>query len=194
MATTPLSGLEAAAIALMTWLAAVAVDSAVRGGSDRQASDSDRVGDRAKSIPRAIPIPEQSRSRCPADRGRLVTRRWHLSDVSRAHQARVTGFAPYTEWLFEKIEFDGFRSPECRLQEAKARYDQFFYSKTGQPREFFKARGEQRMLRQAYKQCAVAMANPPAKLTWYFMQPLSHTYFSRIFASEGLPIESLLRA
>jgi hypothetical protein len=80
------------------------------------------------------------------------------------------------------------------LQEAKARYDQFFYSKTGQPREFFKARGEQRMLRQAYKQCAVAMANPPAKLTWYFMQPLSHTYFSRIFASEGLPIESLLRA
>jgi hypothetical protein len=117
-----------------------------------------------------------------------------MSEISRAHQARVTGFAPYTEWLFEKIEFDGFRSPECRLQEAKARYDQFFHSKTGQPRQFFKARGVERMLEQARKQCAVAMRNPPAKLTWYFMQPLSHAYFSQLFAEERLAIESLLRA
>jgi hypothetical protein len=49
-----------------------------------------------------------------------------MSDSSRDYQARVTGFAPLTEWKFMNIEFDGFRAPECRLQEAKARYDQFF--------------------------------------------------------------------
>jgi hypothetical protein len=187
MSTIPLSGLEAAAIALMALLTAVAVDSVVRG-----ASDSDGLEDKAKSTARAIPIPDESLNRCRADAGRLVTRRWRMSEISRAHQARVTGFAPYTEWLFEKIEFDGFRSPECRLQEAKARYDQFFHSKTGQPKSFFMARGVARMLKQARNQTAVVRKNPPAKLTWYFMQPVSYTYFSELFARELLPIESLL--
>ncbi|MEX3955971.1 restriction endonuclease fold toxin 5 domain-containing protein [Trinickia sp. EG282A] len=173
----------------MALLATVAVDSVVRG-----ASDADELGDQAKSIARAIPIPGETVNRCPADQGRLVTRRWRMSEISRAHQARVTGFAPYTEWLFEKIEFDGFRSIECRLQEAKARYDQFFDPKTGYPKAFFEARGVSRMLTQARKQSAVVRNSPPAKLTWYFMQPISHAFFSRQFASETLPIESLLHA
>jgi hypothetical protein len=187
MSTIPLSGLEAAAIALMALLTAVAVDSVVRG-----ASDSDGLGDKARSTARTIPIPDESLNRCPADRGRLVTRRWHMSEISREYQARVTGFAPTTEWLFKSIEFDGFRSPECRLQEAKARYDQFFDEKTGQPKAFFESFGVANVLNQARIQSIVVRKSPPAKLTWYFMQPISHQYFAGRFAAENLPIEPLL--
>ena len=192
MSAIPLSGLEAAAIALMALLAAVAVDSVIRGAPDRSASGSDRLRDKAKSTARAIPIPEQSRDRCPADRGRVVTRRWHMSQISRDYQARVTGFPPTTEWQFENIEFDGFRSPECRLEEAKARYDQFFDKHTGLPKRFFVMFGVTRMLSQARVQSMVIRKSPPAKLTWYFMQPISRRYFAEESAAENLPIGSLL--
>ncbi|PPK41975.1 restriction endonuclease fold toxin 5 of polymorphic toxin system [Trinickia symbiotica] len=193
MATIPLSGLEAAAIALAALLAAVAVDSAVRGTSDRASTDSDDLErDKAKSTTHALPIPDESREHCPPTRGRLVIRRWSMSDISREYQARITGFQPYTEWLFE-IEFDGFRPQECRLQEAKGKYDQFFDSKTGLPEDFFVIfGGVGDMLDQARKQSDIVRSNPPAKLTWHFMQPISYTYFSREFQSEGLAIQSFL--
>lgn len=115
-----------------------------------------------------------------------------MSKISRDYQARVTGFAPFTEWKFSNIEFDGFRAAECRLQEAKARYDQFFDARTGEPKRFFEAFGVPRVLDQARIQSEIVKSNPPARLTWYFMQPLSHRYFSRIFAGENFSIESLL--
>ncbi|NRO99481.1 hypothetical protein GWC77_26755 [Paraburkholderia sp. NMBU_R16] len=114
-----------------------------------------------------------------------------MSKISREYQARVTGFEPYIEWTFANMEFDGFRSPDCRLQEAKARYDQFFDRKTWLPKRFFEIFGVPRMMRQARNQSAVVRNNPPAKLTWYFMQPISHEYFSGQFELEKLPIESL---
>lgn len=185
------SQLEEAALALSAMLTAVV--GAVQGTVDRARSDSkDRELDKGKSAAPAIPIPRQSPGRCPPDRGRLVARRWFMSDISRDYQTRVTGFAPYTEWEFETIEFDGFSSPECRLQEAKARYDQFFDKKTARPKPFFSLFGVPRMLDQARRQSAVVRINAPAKLTWYFMQPVSHKYFSTEFAAEALPIESLL--
>ena len=191
MAKTRLSYLEQAAIALAALLAAV--DSGVRGVFNRGASDSDRLEQgKAKSAARAMPIPNESFERCPPNRGRLVTRRWHMSEISRLYQARVTGFVPTTEWQFENVEFDGFRSQECRLQEAKAKYDQFFDSETGRPKKFFKSFGVERTLNQARTQSKVVRNNPPAALTWYFMQPVSHRYFSDLFAAEELPIVSIL--
>src|SRR6185312_9036190 len=122
----------------------------------------------------------------------VVTRRWHMSQISRDYQARVTGFPPTTEWQFGNIEFDGFRSPECRLEEAKARYDQFFDKHTGLPKRFFVMFGVTRMLSQARVQSMVIKKSPPAKLTWYFMQPISRRYFAEESAAENLPIGSLL--
>jgi hypothetical protein len=113
--------------------------------------------------------------------------------MSRDYQARVTGFAPFTEWKFMNIEFDGFQASECRLQEAKAKYDQFFDSKTGHPKHFFESFGVERILNQARTQSAITKTNPPARLTWYFMQPISFKFFSRLFARENLLIESLLQ-
>lgn len=191
MAKTRPSHLEQAAIALAALLAAV--DGAVRGFFHRGKIDEDSLEQGKTTLAsRAIPIPNESAERCPPSRGRLVTRRWHMSKVSREYQARVTGFVPTTEWEFQKIEFDGFRVPECRLQEAKARYDQFFDVETGLPKDFFLTFGAvARTLDQARAQSRVVRNNPPTKLTWYFMQPISHRYFSDLFVSEELPIASI---
>lgn len=131
MAKTRPSRLEQAALALAALLAAVG--GAVRGAFDLTSSGSDDIeqaGAKSKPGARVIPVPVESAERCPPNRGRLVT-------VSREYQARVTGFAPTTEWQFENVEFDGFRALECRLQEAKASYDQFFDERTGEPKDFF---------------------------------------------------------
>ncbi len=192
MAKARPSNLEQAAIALAALLAAV--DSAVRGVFHRGKADEDSLEHgKAKSASRAIPVQNKPDERCPPNRGRLITRRWHMSPVSREYQARVTGFVPTTEWEFEDKEFDGFRPPECLLQETKARYDQFFDTKTGLPKEFFVAFGAvESTLNQARAQSMVVRNNPPTKLTWYFMQPISHRYFSGIFESEKLAIVSIL--
>ncbi|CAJ0738596.1 restriction endonuclease fold toxin 5 domain-containing protein [Ralstonia mannitolilytica] len=125
---------------------------------------------------------------CPPDKGTLVTRNWNMSDVSRAYQARITGFAPYTEWNFRGVDFDGFRSQQCMLQEAKARYDQFFNPEDGKPKFFFRIAGAPKILVQARKQSGVVLSSSPSRLSWYFMQPLSYRYFAVAFSDEGLPI------
>ncbi|MGN6086565.1 restriction endonuclease fold toxin 5 domain-containing protein [Trinickia sp.] len=193
MASTRRSRLEQAGLALLGLL--TAVGGAVRGLADRAQSDRDGLeSDKAKSnsAARAVPLPYETHAQCPPRKGRPVTRRWHMSQISRDYQARVTGFAPFTEWKFMNIEFDGFQTAECRLQEAKARYDQFFSSKTGLPKRFFTTLGVPRMLRQARTQSDIANISPPTRLTWYFMQPISHKYFSNVFVEEKLAIESLL--
>jgi len=191
MAKARPSRLEQAAMALVALLAAVG--NAVRGVIEQASHDSER-NENAKSRAdvSAIPRIDRSRDRCSAERGQLVVRRWHMSKLSREYQARVTGFKPYTEWKFERIEFDGFHAQECRLQEAKARYDQFFNRKTGRPRPFYETRGAERVVEQARRQCQVIRSNPSAKLTWYFMQPISHRYFCARFVKESFPIECLL--
>lgn len=193
MASTRRSRLEEAGLALLALL--TAVGDAVRGLADKTQSDRDGLeSDKAKSnsATRVVPVPYESHAQCPPRRGLLVTRRWHMSQMSRDYQARVTGFVPFTEWKFMNIEFDGFQTSECRLQEAKARYDQFFNPKTGDPKKFFELFGLPRLLNQARIQSRITKSSPPARLTWYFMQPISHKYFSGIFAEEKLAIESLL--
>lgn len=130
---------------------------------------------------------------CPPDKGVLVTRNWNMSPISRAYQARITGFTPYTEWKFGGVDFDGFRSSECLLQEAKAKYDQFFDPEDGQPKFFFRLSGERKIRNQARAQSAVVVASSPSRLNWYFMQPLSYRYFTGAFSGEGLPIRAQLQ-
>ncbi|MDR5738073.1 Tox-REase-5 domain-containing protein [Caballeronia sp. LZ016] len=89
-----------------------------------------------------------------------------------------------TEWSFAGADFDGFRSSLCQLEEAKARYDQFF-DKMGEPKRFFRLFGVTKMLGQGANQNAIVVANAPAKLRWYFMQPVSHRYFTRAFRTSA---------
>lgn len=193
MAPARRSHLEQAGIALLALL--TAIENVVRDLADKTHSGRDSLeADKAKSnsAARAVPVPYESHAQCPPRRGWFVTRKWHMSEISRDYQTRVTGLPPFTEWIFENIEFDGFRAPECRLQEAKARYDQFFDARTRQPKRFFELFGAPRIVNQARIQSAIARNNPPARLTWYFMQPISHGYFSKVFSDENFLIESLL--
>ena len=103
-----------------------------------------------------------------------------MSTAAREYQARVTGFAPFTEWNFGGIDFDGFASEGCVLKEAKSRYDQFLTEVedgTLKPRAWYAAFHEA-MLPQAERQARVAGAAPPTRLTWYFQGPRAYAYMA----------------
>lgn len=181
--------LEAAAAALAEALPAV-TGTAV-GGILTSSGDTSKDKSDAKAIPRAVPKSGERCKKCPPDEGNLVTRNWNMSEVSREYQARVTGFSPRTEWSFGGLDFDGFHSAQCLLQEAKARYDQFFDPEDGQPKFFFRITGVPKMVRQAQVQSSVVVANPPSVLHWYFMQPLSYRFFARRFADKAPAIATI---
>jgi len=140
---------------------------------------------KAKAQPVAIPKSGEPCKKCPPDSGSLTQANWSMSDTSSTYQAYVTGFAAGTEWDFGGLNFDGFRSGLCQLEEAKAKYDQFFDADTGRPKRFFSLFGVQKMRSQALAQSTVVAANPPSLLRWYFMQPLSYAFFTRDFRSSA---------
>jgi len=130
---------------------------------------------------------------CPPDNGKPVehsTAGWPQESID--YQVRISGLPVrpgfITEWLFNNISFDGFDSGECLLKEAKSKYDQFF-DKYGRRRDFWE--GHTDILAQARRQSSVATPQPPVRLCWYFMQPVSYQFFSGLFASNNLPIETV---
>ena len=171
--------LEAAAAALAEALPAIA-GTAV-GGILTSSGDKSDDQSEAKPKTRAVPRPGERCKKCPPDEGDLVTRNWNMSEASRQYQAYVTGFAPQTEWNFGGLDFDGFRSAMCQLEEAKAKYDQFFDRDTGKPKYFFSLFGVGKIRAQASAQSAVVAGSPPARLRWYFMQPISYAFFAKVF-------------
>lgn len=190
--------LEAAAVRLLAALGVTVVAGAAGEKAIEAVRKRKEEADNAKTTPiartEAQTKAKEKCKECPPDKGTLVTRNWNMSDASRAYQARITGFAPYTEWNFGGLDFDGFKSAECMLQEAKALYDQFFDPEDGQPKFFFSlSGGERKIVRQAQAQSAVVAAGSPSRLTWYFMQPLSYRYFARRFAAEGVAAVTLFQ-
>ncbi len=130
---------------------------------------------------------------CPPDTGapfNRMTTGW--SAITIAYQARVGGLPVgpgfITEWKFGGVTFDGFDSSQCRLKEAKAKYDQFFNS-SGDPQKWWE--GDDPIFLEASRQSAVAKPMPPVQLYWYFMEPMSYRYFSVALIKMLLPIESV---
>ncbi|TWI62536.1 restriction endonuclease fold toxin 5 of polymorphic toxin system [Pseudoduganella lurida] len=107
-----------------------------------------------------------------------------MSEESRTYQARITGFTPRTEWNFKGTDFDGFKSQQCLLLEAKARYDQFF-TEDNKPKFFFTIAGLPKMMQQATTQSLLITSSPPSRLHWHFMQPRSHAYLRSAFRRRG---------
>ncbi|NSX13840.1 hypothetical protein HTY52_07065 [Cupriavidus taiwanensis] len=186
--------LEGLATRILIALGAGAAAGTAAEVARRRAEEAERSRDTPIAHTDAPTQPRKRCQPCPPDCGSLVERNWNMSDVARDYQARITGFAPFTEWSFEGIDFDGFRSSECLLQEAKARYDQFFDPEDGEPRLFFSlSGGERKIMRQASAQARVTRANPPSRLNWYFMEPIACEYFTRLFLLDGLGIRTLLQ-
>jgi hypothetical protein len=134
--------------------------------------------------------------KCPPDSGAMAPVNHSMSDLSARYQQYVTGFPRGMEWKYCAKDFDGFQSPQCLLQEAKAKYDQFFDEETGEPKWFFtwsEKKGFPKMRNQAKEQSDIVMENPPAKLKWYFMQPISWRYATREFARRGFLLTTELK-
>lgn len=144
----------------------------------QRATTESGVGEVAKTAPMTR---TKTCEKCPPDCGTLVERNWSMSAAAREYQARMTGFAPNTEWNFGGIDFDGFASADCNLKEAKSRYDQFLGE--GEDSELFPKKWyrsfELKMLPQAERQASVALAAPPSRLTWYFQGELAYRYMAR---------------
>jgi len=165
--------------------------SAAAAGAGAAIYSSSRRAEEAKSSPLSqadVLKKDQSCKRCPPAAGSLVPRNWHMSEEARAYQARVTGFAPYTEWAFDDIDFDGFKLGPCLLQEAKARYAQFFDQKTSRPKSFYVNGGYQNLLRQAKAQSGTVLKSPPARLHWYVQDELVFRHLSEVFILNRFPI------
>jgi hypothetical protein len=113
--------------------------------------------------------------RCPPDCGAMLPVNWHMPPNSIAYQARITGFPPGMEWKFEDTDFDGFQSPLCLLQEAKADYDKFF-DKKGKFGYFFQEGVFLAMTKQAKKQSGIVLRNPPTSMTYYFQTSMAYEY------------------
>ena len=157
--------------------------------ADQVARKKDDTKEQAPAIPdTATRTRTRNCTQCPPDCGSLVTRNWNMSAVSQAYQARVTGFAPGTEWNFAGNDFDGFRSGMCRLEEAKAKYDQFFDSDTGDPKAWWRNSGGEGLILQARTQNAIVIANPPTTLCWYFMEQMTYSWCASQFGRARLSI------
>lgn len=138
--------------------------------------------------------------KCPPETGQRLPPPHVVTGLSAEYQQYVTGFPMGLEFFFSGKWFDGFNPSECLLQEAKANYD-FFFENDGTPKFFFffgkgpnnpdPAKSKpayHSIMQEAETQAAVVIANPPAKLRWYFMQERFYAWATREFISEALPI------
>ncbi|WP_250534832.1 Tox-REase-5 domain-containing protein [Caballeronia sp. AZ10_KS36] len=136
--------------------------------------------------------------KCPPEKGLMAPVNHSMSELSAQYQQYVTGFPRGMEWKFCDIDFDGFQSTQCLLQEAKANYD-FFFDKKGNPNFFFfhaKSKNNpdkvtdtsayESTMKQVNAQHRVVVKNEPARLCWYFMQKKFYAWATTTFAAEGL--------
>lgn len=180
----PLAGWIAEAIAAdLARAAASAAAGAVLGGVATLPGDTPREDGEAKPTAPALPRTGEPCQKCPPDLGRKVRRRHGANWNAYTYQARVTGYDYDTEqclWSDEwnwvgtalgipfDIDFDGFISAECLLQEAKGDYDQFI-GDDGKSEPWFG--GFKKMSEIIERQASAVHSNPPTKLRWYFQTP-----------------------
>jgi hypothetical protein len=72
-----------------------------------------------------------------------------------------------------------------------AKYDQFF-DMYGMPEDWW-LKGEAKLIDAAMRQGAAAIPRPPVALRWYFMEPGSYRYFSRIIQAAYPGIEVIFQ-
>lgn len=180
MASIAIPAIEAIALRVLAVLGIGVAGGVTIEEAEKRRKESDKAGD--VPIARGDTKTGEKCKECPPDKGSIYTRStagW--SAISIEYQARISGMpvGPGTiaEWLFNGVTFDGFVSSQCLLKEAKAKYDQFF-DEYGMPKDWWS--GRDNLIDEAMRQGSAAQPRPPIQLAWYFMQPLSYRYFSRI--------------
>lgn len=198
MAAIAIPAIEAVVVRVLAALGVGVVAGAAGEAAKEQARKRQEEADKAKSAPIArtdATTKERKKCKdCPPDKGQKTIRNHKWGPEVVAYQFRICGL-PFgdnwiTEWKFAGVDFDGFDSGECLLKEAKSTYDQFF-DDFGYLKPYWQ--GEEAILKQASSQSGVALPQPPVQLRWYFMEPKSYRYFSKIFAAAKFPIETVFQ-
>lgn len=194
----PIAGWIAEAIAAaLARAAASAAAGAVLGGVATLPGDTPREDSEAKPNDRTLPRTGEPCKKCPPDLGAMVRRGHGANWKAYEYQARITGFAydtEYCKWSDEwnwqgtamgvpfNIDFDGFISATCLLQETKGNYDSFIDG-DGEQAGWFG--GFKNMRLQASRQTAAVRSNPPARLRWYFQTPRTQALLRPFLNSLG---------
>lgn len=160
-----------AALAALGRAAAAGGGAAAAGEAVKRTKQIDEAKDAPVAQTASTTSERKACEKCPPDCGQLAAVNHSMNEGPREYQARITGFPPGFEWKWSGLDFDGFQSGMCLLQEAKADYDQFLL-KDGRPIWFFE--GFEDMKNQAIKQSAVAVPKNIVSLSWYFMTPKTH--------------------
>jgi hypothetical protein len=178
--------------------AGVLVDSAEDALQKQEEAERAKTSPIAKANPQTITkdcTEDKKCEECPPDHGAFWQRSFTVRQPWVDYQIRICSMPSgpnfVLEWNWMNVKFDGFDSSECLLKEAKGRYDQFF-TRFGARQQWWRE-GEEEVIAEAMIQGAVARPRPPVVLKWYFMEPISFRYFSRIIQAAYPDIEVLFR-
>jgi hypothetical protein len=192
--------LEAAAVALLRILGVTVAGGAIADEAERQkreaaARERQEAAERARALPIACAETQgahRQRCRpCEADTGIFYQRNVPARLPWLEYQARVTGMPNgptfIMEWVFNGVVFDGFESRECLLKEAKGAYDQFF-DDAGDVLHWWSS-NVNKIQSEFTQQSLAANPRPSIRLEWFWQQPLSYRFFSRVLSpiAEDVP-------
>lgn len=197
MAALAYPAIEAVVVRVLAAIGLGAAGDVTIDEAQKHRQEADKAGD--APIARSDTKTGSKCKECAPDKGSTFIRPtagW--SAISIAYQARIGGLpvgpGSITEWMFNGVTFDGFDSSQCLLKEAKAAYDQFF-DDFRQPLEWWarSKTGEMGMIAQARVQYSAAVPSPLVHLRWYFMEPISFSHFTGVFAVQFPTLETELQ-
>ena len=170
MAAFAMPLIESAVVALGSWLLRAAA--VMAGTGVAQMADKEKDDSRARTATRELVRADRSCKDCPPTAGFRGRATHYMNPPPREYQGRVTGW-PYSveqgwseEWQWGGTWFDALVSEPCLIQEAKGNYDQFF-----QPWAVGRFKGFEKMMLEIGERGAIAKANPPTRVRYYFQGP-----------------------
>jgi hypothetical protein len=170
MAAFAIPLIESAVAALGGWLIRAAA--VIAGAGVAQMAGKEKDDTRARTSAQELTRDDRPCKDCPPRAGFRGRATHFMNPPPRRYQGRVTGW-PYSveqgwseEWKWDGAWFDAFVSDPCLIQEAKGNYDQFF-----QPWTIGKFKGFEKMMLEIEERGAIAKANPPTRVRYYFQGP-----------------------
>ena len=188
MAAFAIPLIESAVAALGGWrLRAAAV---IAGAGVAQMASQERDDTRARTAAQDLTSDDRPCKDCPPRVGFRGRATHFMNPPPRKYQGRVTGW-PYSveqgwseEWEWGGTWFDAFVSEPCLIQEAKGNYDQFF-----QPWAIGRFKGFREMREEIEGRGAIAKANPPTRVRYYFQGPKTLAAMRETLLNSGVEFE-----
>lgn len=178
--------IEAVAVRVLAALGVGVVAGAAGEAAKEAVRKRQEEADKAKSSPIARTDAQtkakEKCNECPPDTGTQFIRTFPERKPWVDYQARIGGMPSgptfIIEWVFNSVKFDGFESGQCLLKEAKGGYDRFF-DESGEVLDWWRHNVDG-MMKEIGNQSVAATPRLPIRLDWFWQEPISYRYFSRI--------------